>query len=195
MKTLFTTEALSHGGRSGTVKSPDGLLDTMLGNPLEEGIETRGPTPELLFAGAYAACYHGALVNAAKKLGTPVQGSIVRAMVCLVEDDEGGYGLAIELHALLPSTEDDQAQRIMEQAHQTCPYSKALRGEASVVLIVDKSLSTPASTQEKNLGRDFEAIDELPTETQELSALMDSSEKTTGKERAAVTKSIHETAK
>ena len=70
MKTLFTSEAISKGGRSGTLESPDGLLEVALGNPLEKGIETRGPNPELLFAGAYSACYHGALVNAAKKLGT-----------------------------------------------------------------------------------------------------------------------------
>jgi Ohr subfamily peroxiredoxin len=145
MKTLFTTESISKGGRSGSVRSPDGLLDFTLGNPLEAGIETRGPNPELLFAGAYSACYHGALVNAAKKLGTPVQDSTVRAVVSLVEDDMGGFGLVVELHALLPGIEPDQAQQIMEQAHQTCPYSKALRGEALVSLHVDESQADPAS--------------------------------------------------
>lgn len=112
-------------------------MDVILGNPLEKGIETRGPNPELLFAGAYAACYHGALINAAKKLGTPVDHSIVRALVSLVEDETGGYGLAVELHALLPVIDRAQAQRIMEEAHQTCPYSKALRGDAPVTLVVD----------------------------------------------------------
>jgi Ohr subfamily peroxiredoxin len=137
MKTLFTSEAISKGGRSGTLQSPDGLLDVALGNPLEKGIETRGPNPELLFAGAYSACYHGALVNAAKKLGTPLDDSTVRALVSLIEDDNDGYGLAVELHALLPDVDRDQALRIMEEAHQTCPYSKALRGEASFKLVVD----------------------------------------------------------
>ncbi len=117
------------------MKSPDGLLDLTLGNPLEKGIETRGPNPELLFAGAYSACYHGALINAAKKLGTPVQPSNVRAKVSLVEDDKGGYGLAVELHAQLPDIAPDQARLIMEEAHRTCPYSKALRGEALVMLV------------------------------------------------------------
>ncbi|MGA3285704.1 MAG: hypothetical protein ABSD57_14765 [Verrucomicrobiota bacterium] len=55
MKTLFTAEAISKGGRSGTIRTPDGLLDVTLGNPLEKGIEKRGPNPELLFAGAYSA--------------------------------------------------------------------------------------------------------------------------------------------
>ena len=137
MKTLFTAEAISKGARSGTIKSPDGLLDVTLGNPLEKGIEARGPNPELLFAGAYSACYHGALGNAARKLGTPVQDSTVRALVSLIEDDAGGYRLSVELHAQLPGIERAQAHRIMEAAHQTCPYSKALRGDTTVTLLVD----------------------------------------------------------
>ena len=69
MKTLFTAEAISKGGRSGTIHSPDQLLNVTLGNPLEKGAEKRGPNPELLFAGAYSACYQGALSNAAKTFG------------------------------------------------------------------------------------------------------------------------------
>ena len=137
MKTLFTAESISKGGRSGTIKTPDGLPIVTLGNPLEKGAEERGPSPELLFAGAYSACYHGALGNAAKMLDVPVTDSTVRALVSLIEDDQGGYRLAVELHAQLPGIDRAQAQRIMEQAHQTCPYSKALRGDTAVTLVVD----------------------------------------------------------
>lgn len=97
MNTLFTAEAISKGGRSGTLQAPDRLWFVTLGNPLEKGIETRGPTPELLFAGAYAACFHSAMTNVAKKLGTPVEDSTVRALVSLIEDDQGGYRIAVEL--------------------------------------------------------------------------------------------------
>lgn len=137
MKTLFTAEAISKGGRSGSIQTPDGLLDVTLGNPLEKGIEKRGPNPELLFAGAYSACYHGALSNAGKRLGTPVTDSKVRVLVSLMEDDQGGYHLAVELHAQLPGTDRTQAQRIMEEAHKTSPFSKALRGDTAVKLVVD----------------------------------------------------------
>ncbi len=97
MKTLFTAEAISKGGRSGTIQAADRLLNVTLGNPLQKGAEKRGPSPELLFAGAYSACYHGALGNAAKKLGTPIHDSTVRALVSLIEDDQGGYRLGVEL--------------------------------------------------------------------------------------------------
>jgi len=138
MKTLFKAEALSEGGRSGSIANPDGLLNVALGNPLAVGLEKRGPSPELLFAGAYSACYHGSLSNAAKKLGITVADSKVRALVSLIEDDQGGFRLAVELHAQLPGTERDQVQHLMDEAHKTCPYSKALRGDDAVTPVVDQ---------------------------------------------------------
>ena len=137
MKTLFTGESISRGGRSGTIKTPDGMPIVTLGNPLEKGAEKRGPSPELLFAGAYSACYHGAVINAAKKLGTPIEDSTVRALVSLIEDDQGGYRLGVELHARLPGIDRTKAQHIIDEAHKTCPYSKALRGDTSVKVVVD----------------------------------------------------------
>ncbi|MBC8127626.1 MAG: Ohr family peroxiredoxin [Gloeobacteraceae cyanobacterium ES-bin-144] len=136
IKTLFTAEAVSEGGRSGTLHNPDGLLDLTLGNPLEKGIELRGPNPELLFAGAYAACYNGAMVNAAKTLGIQVGDTTVRALVSLIEDDQGGYHLAVELYGAIPGTHPSEVLRIMNAAHQTCPYSRALRGDTTVKLVV-----------------------------------------------------------
>jgi len=137
MNTLFTAEAISKGGRSGTLQAPDRLWYVRLGNPLEKGSETGGPTPELLFAGAYSACFHSALGNAAKKLGTPAADSSVRARVSLIEDDQGGFRIAVELHALIPGFDHTQVLSIMEEAHKTCPYSKALRGDTSVTLGAD----------------------------------------------------------
>ncbi len=137
MKTLFTAEVVSKGGRSGSISNPEGLLNVTLGNPLEEGQADKGPNPEMLFAGAYSACYHGALLNAAKRLGVELTDSTTRALVSLNEDDGGGFNLSVELHAHLPGIDDDKAREVMEAAHETCPYSKALRGEAPVTLVVD----------------------------------------------------------
>ncbi len=137
MKTLFTAEAISKGGRSGSISNPDGLLNVTLGNPLEKGAETRGPNPELLFGAAYSACYHGALLNAAKKVDVEVHDSTVRALISLLEDDQGGYHLSVALHASIPGVNRVDVQDIMTAAHQTCPYSKALRGDATVTLVAD----------------------------------------------------------
>jgi lipoyl-dependent peroxiredoxin len=127
MKTSFTAEAISKGGRSGTIQTPDQLLDVTLGNPLEKGAERRGPSAELPFAGAYSACFHGA----------PAGNSIVRALISLIEDVQGGYRLAVELPAQLPGIDHARARRIMDEAHKTCPYSQAPRGDTSVTLVTD----------------------------------------------------------
>lgn len=106
---------------------------------MKPGIEKRGPNPELLFAGAYSACYHGAVGNAEKKFGILVSDSTVRDLVSPIEADRGGYRLAVELHAQLPGTDRAEAQRILEEAHKTGPYSKALSGDTSVKLMVDSA--------------------------------------------------------
>jgi hypothetical protein len=37
MRTLFTAEAISNGGRSRNIQTPDQLLNVTLGNPVEKG--------------------------------------------------------------------------------------------------------------------------------------------------------------
>lgn len=49
---------------------------------------------------------------------------------------EGGLGLDVELTGALPGMECDDAQRLIEAAHQTCPYSNATRGNVDVHLSV-----------------------------------------------------------
>ncbi|SRR5581483_6285896 len=138
MKTLFTSEAVADNGRTGSISSPDGLLNVQLGHPLKPGMEKRGPNPELLFAAAYAACYHGALLNAAERLDVPAENSTVRALVSLHEDERGAYHLSVELHAKMPGATHVQTQSVMDAAHDTCPYSKMTRGDATVKLVVDE---------------------------------------------------------
>lgn len=132
-------EAMSIGGRSGTLHSPHPFLNAELGNPLDPNSDPLGPNPELLFAGAYAACYHGALKNAAKRLGFEANHSSVRAQVSLQEEADGKYRLSIHLYASIPHLDSDDLDRIMRLAHHTCPYSRALRGEAEVRLVPEKS--------------------------------------------------------
>ena len=64
-----------------------------------KGGANRSPNPELLFTGAYSACYLGALSDAAKQLGLGVADSTVQALVIPIEDDQGGFRLPVELLA------------------------------------------------------------------------------------------------
>ena len=47
-----------------------------------------------------------------------------------------GFGLQVELKISIPGYDKAQAQKLVEQAHQVCPYSNATRGNIDVVLTV-----------------------------------------------------------
>jgi len=45
---------------------------------------------------------------------------------------DGGYFLSARLNVSLPGIEREVAEALVEEAHQTCPYSKATRGNIDV---------------------------------------------------------------
>ena len=47
-----------------------------------------------------------------------------------------GFGLDIDLHISLPGLAQDDAQSLVDAAHQVCPYSNATRGNVDVRLHV-----------------------------------------------------------
>lgn len=123
-------EAVSTGSRDGTLRSAERPESATFTDPEEK------PNPELLFAGAYAACFHSAMIGVAKALGTPLTDSVVHARVGQVKDEAGDSRLVVELRAKLPGVDDADGRVLMATAHKICPYSKALRGEAAVSLAV-----------------------------------------------------------
>jgi osmotically inducible protein OsmC len=134
MKTIHISEMIAQGGRDGKVEAPDGRFAVDLSTD-----EARDSvTPEHLFGGAYAACFLGSLKNAAEKAHIALgDGVTVTARAHLEEDAHGGYALNVELRAALPGVSESNAQHIMNLAHQTCPYSKATRGNINVKLAFD----------------------------------------------------------
>ena len=134
-KVVYTAEVVNQGGRSGTATSENEGLYLKLAPPVEDG--SAGTNPEQLFAAAYGACFHAALLNHAEKAHLPVKGSTLIARVTLLEDESGGYELGIELRASLPGIDRSKAQKLLHEAHQTCPYSKAVRGNIEVRLTLD----------------------------------------------------------
>jgi Ohr subfamily peroxiredoxin len=136
MKTLYTASATSTGdGRSGTVRSADGILDLKLVPPVEMGGAGGGANPEELFAAGFSACFHSALRLIARRAKQNVEGSEVTAEVS-IGPSGGGYELAVVLRASLPGVDPDTARQLVEQAHQVCPYSRATRGNIDVQLQV-----------------------------------------------------------
>ncbi|KXS34442.1 MULTISPECIES: organic hydroperoxide resistance protein [Idiomarina] len=137
MDILYTARASSTGGRDGQSKSDDGRLAVKLSTPKAlGGAGGEGTNPEQLFAAGYSACFIGALkfVSGQEKVKLP-EDTQVDAEVGIGQI-EGGFGIAVTLNVDLPGLELAQAERIVEKAHQVCPYSNATRGNISVDLNV-----------------------------------------------------------
>jgi lipoyl-dependent peroxiredoxin len=137
MKTLYTAEALATGaGRQGHVRTADGKLDLDLAIPESMGGSGDGANPELLFAAGYSACFHSALQSVARKAKADLGDSSVGALVGIGPNDAGGFQLEVTLEVVIPDLPHDQAQELVEKAHQVCPYSNATRGNIEVTLKV-----------------------------------------------------------
>ncbi|NVI04597.1 organic hydroperoxide resistance protein [Paraburkholderia youngii] len=126
---LYSGKTHTTGGREGAARSSDGRLDIKLSSPGTSGV---GTNPEQLLAAGWSACYIGALGLAARALhlSLPADTS-VDAEIDLGTTD-GAYFLQARLFVSLPGVERDVAHALIERAHLTCPYSKALRGNVDV---------------------------------------------------------------
>ncbi|MBB5698116.1 organic hydroperoxide resistance protein [Sphingomonas yantingensis] len=134
----YTTKATATGGRDGTAKSADGALDVSLSTPKElGGAGGEGTNPEQLFAAGYSACFIGALKVAGQQLKLKVPAETnVTATVGIGPRSEGGFGITADLVVDLPGLDRADAERLVELAHQTCPYSNATRGNVDVGVTV-----------------------------------------------------------
>ncbi|HEX4832863.1 MAG TPA: organic hydroperoxide resistance protein [Trebonia sp.] len=135
-KVLYTAEAVSSGdGRNGHVVTSDGKLDLDLALPPEMGGTGAGTNPEQLFAAGYAGCFHSALRVVAGRRHVPLGDSTVTAQVS-IGPEGAAFGLAVTLVVHVPGMERDKVREFAEEAHETCPYSRATRGNISVELRV-----------------------------------------------------------
>jgi osmotically inducible protein OsmC len=130
-KTLYTAKVHVVGGREGSARSSDGRLDVKLAPPGGRG---EGTNPEQLFAAGWSACFEGAMAIAAKSRGLTLPADVaIDAEVELRHGDEG-YSLAARLNVSVPGVEPELARQIIEAAHRTCPYSKAIKGNIDAVV-------------------------------------------------------------
>ena len=126
---LYTGKTHTRGGRDGHARSNDGQLDVVLSPP---GSPRPGTNPEQLFAAGWSACFLGAMGFAARALQVALPAdAAVDAEVDLGQNSTG-YQLQARLRVHLPGLEVATAESIIAQAHQTCPYSKATRGNIDV---------------------------------------------------------------
>ncbi|MCA0970546.1 organic hydroperoxide resistance protein [Halobacillus litoralis] len=133
-KALYTAKATAQGGRKGTVTSSDGTIDFELSMPKAlGGQEKEGSTnPEQLFAAGYSACFDSALQLVASQAKKSIE-SVITANVSIGKDGEG-FGLAVQLDVEISGVTQEEAEQLVEKAHQVCPYSRATRNNIEVTL-------------------------------------------------------------
>ncbi|MGM0215541.1 organic hydroperoxide resistance protein [Enterococcus sp. AZ109] len=130
MKKLYETAMINHGGRTGEVEAPGGKMQMKIEPP---SIHAEGTNPEQLFAAGYASCFNGAVQHMLEEHQLESD-SEVKARVSLYQTDDGGFQIGVILEVSLPGIEEKQAETIVEEAHDFCPYSKATRGNIDVAV-------------------------------------------------------------
>jgi Ohr subfamily peroxiredoxin len=134
----YTTVATATGGRDGHAATKDGALDVTLATPKElGGAGGKGNNPEQLFATGYSACFLGAMkfVAGQHKMKVP-DDATVTATIGIGPRSEGGFGITAALEVSLPGMEHAEAEKLVHEAHQVCPYSNATRNNVDVKLTV-----------------------------------------------------------
>ena len=133
---LYKTSASATGGRDGEAQTTDGSLKFKLATPKElGGAGGPGNNPEQLFAAGYSACFIGAMKFVASKGGPKVPPDAkITTTVGIGPRSEGGFGLDIQLDISLPGLSKEEAQALVDKAHQVCPYSNATRNNVPVRL-------------------------------------------------------------
>jgi len=129
-KVLYTAKTHTTGGREGGAsRTSDGRLDVRYSLPGGPG---NGTNPEQLFAVGWSGCFLSAIkhVAAQTKVKLPSDPVIdAEVDLCLGSD---GYSLQARLNVTLAGLDRETAQKLLDGAHQTCPYSKATRGNINV---------------------------------------------------------------
>lgn len=137
VEVLYTTGAHATGGRDGHAKTLDGAFEVKLATPKElGGAGGDGNNPEQLFAAGYAACFLGAMKFVASQepaLKLPADVNVT-SEVGIGLRAAGGFGLEISLKIDLLDMDKATAQKLIDDAHQVCPYSNATRNNIDVKL-------------------------------------------------------------
>ena len=134
-KVVYTAKTRTTGGRDGgRSRTSDGRLDVKLTVPGSRG---DGTNPEQLLAAGWSSCFLSAIKIVAHSMKVKLPPDVaVDAEVDLGTTD-GAYFIQARLNVILPGIDDETAQKIVDGAHLTCPYSKATHGNINVVTSID----------------------------------------------------------
>lgn len=98
------------------------------------GGKGEGQNPEQLFALGYGACFHGALelVKGQHKVKNASQ--VLHTVRLFKKPDAADFKLEVEIQVGIQDFDRAETQKLADEAHTVCPYSKAVAGNIDVYL-------------------------------------------------------------
>jgi len=135
---VYSTKVTATGGRHGTIRSEDGLLDLKLALPRTLGGKGDATNPEQLFAGGYAACFENALFHVSREARRHFADSDIEvvAQIGLSRNESGAFLLSAALAVTMAGVDQKMAEQLVDGAHAICPYSNAIKGNVDVQIAV-----------------------------------------------------------
>ncbi|AHG79106.1 OsmC protein [Mannheimia varigena USDA-ARS-USMARC-1388] len=135
MKIFYHTSATATGGRDGHTRVDDGSIGfDLVGFQNESG--KIGTNPEQLFAMGYAACFDSAMNHVAPALGIKPTKSSTTVGVGIGQKESGAFSLDLDITITVEGLSLEEAKKLIEKAHEVCPYSNAVRGNVECRLHV-----------------------------------------------------------
>ncbi|MRI81146.1 Ohr family peroxiredoxin [Aerococcaceae bacterium DSM 109653] len=131
---LYETSAVNTGGHEGLSYLEDGSFEIKKSTPKAMGGKSEGQNPEQLFALGYGACFHGALelVKGQHKVKNASQ--VLHTVRLFKKPDAADFKLEVEIQVGIQDFDRAETQKLADEAHTVCPYSKAVAGNIDVYL-------------------------------------------------------------
>jgi osmotically inducible protein OsmC len=130
-RVLYTAKTHTTGGRDGGAsRTSDGRLDVKLSVP---GTPGTGTNPEQLLAVGWSACYLSAIKIVAARTRVRLPAGVAMDAEVDLGTTDGAHFIQARLHVSLPGLAPEVAQKLVDDAHLVCPYSKATHGNINVV--------------------------------------------------------------
>lgn len=127
-----------YGGRNGTIRSDDDMLELPYARPELLGGEGGRTNSDQLFAAGYAICFSAAIIQVTDAQTLRVRDSDVEviAQVDVILDDRSGSRFSVTLEVTIAGLDQATANAVVAAAHRVCPYSNAIKGNIDVWFLV-----------------------------------------------------------
>lgn len=136
--TLYQTRVSATGGRSGTIRSDDDVLELPYAVSARLEGEAGGTNSDQLFAAGYATSFSAAVIQVTNAQTLQVRDSDVEvtAQVDVILDDRSGSRFSVTLEVTIAGLDQATANAVVTAAHNVCPYSNAIKGNIDVWFLV-----------------------------------------------------------